>query len=414
MTNLSELSGGMARRASLALQLAQKKHVIVLDEPFTGLDPNAAKSVAKELVHLRNQYKTALLLISHEQEITSLIMDPSKTTNNQVVELQHVHHNNTTTHHHSHQGNLKGTTLVDRFTERLVDYIFWSLPLILLTFLACGLAIAMLSADSLSRIDVTDRVLMIVDQEVRPLLKLLTGGEEASPMALMGIKMKVRGMLNTAVPEAKATLYGLGIAKLFFLEIGPLITALLLCGRIGGSYAGKVATMQATSQTKLLQTLGINPIWWTLAPALGAAIIASPLLTVTGTALALVLGGIVGPRYGIGDTETYREQVRKAILPELRVTCNGCGGFLFGWSTTSVGENESVFVEIATWPPVFHWLKATVYILIILGVAETCARIQPNLTPRHVPHVITSAVVISSLLVIVADWGFSQLWLLRV
>ncbi len=33
----SELSGGMARRASLALQLAQRKHVIILDEPFAGL-----------------------------------------------------------------------------------------------------------------------------------------------------------------------------------------------------------------------------------------------------------------------------------------------------------------------------------------------------------------------------------------
>lgn len=32
---VTELSGGMGRRACLALQLAQKKHIIVLDEPFT-------------------------------------------------------------------------------------------------------------------------------------------------------------------------------------------------------------------------------------------------------------------------------------------------------------------------------------------------------------------------------------------
>jgi ABC-type transporter Mla maintaining outer membrane lipid asymmetry permease subunit MlaE len=292
--------------------------------------------------------------------------------------------------------------------ERLKDYVLWSLPLILLTFLACGLAIAMLSADSLSRINVTDHVLTIVDQEVRPLLKLLTGGEEASPMALLGIKMKVRSMLNTAVPEAKSTLYALGIAKLFFLEIGPLITALLLCGRIGGSYSGKVASMQATSQVKLLKTLGIDPVMWTLAPALAAAVIASPLLTLTGTALAIFLGGLVGPRYGVGNAEIYRNQVEKAIYPTLRVQFEGWAGF-----HTTV-ENESVLVELVTWPPIFHWLKATVYILIILGVAETCCRLQRNLTTRHVPHVITSSVVISSLLVIIADWGFSQLWLLRV
>ena len=45
----SQLSGGMARRASLALQLAQHKHVIVLDEPFAGLDFATAVGVAKEL-----------------------------------------------------------------------------------------------------------------------------------------------------------------------------------------------------------------------------------------------------------------------------------------------------------------------------------------------------------------------------
>jgi len=45
----TELSGGMARRASLALQLAQRKRVIVLDEPFTvrdageGLDADSAR-----------------------------------------------------------------------------------------------------------------------------------------------------------------------------------------------------------------------------------------------------------------------------------------------------------------------------------------------------------------------------------
>ena len=70
----SELSGGMVQCASLALQLAQKKHIVILDEPFTGLNEKAAKSVTKELVHLRVQYKTALLLISHELLIAALVI----------------------------------------------------------------------------------------------------------------------------------------------------------------------------------------------------------------------------------------------------------------------------------------------------------------------------------------------------
>ena len=71
------------------------------------------------------------------------------------------------------------------------------------------------------------------------------------------------------------------------------------------------------------------------------------------------------------------------------------------------------FVEIATYPPVYHLMKAKVFILIIMVVAETISRMRPDLTPRSVPSVITFSVVTAGLLVILADWGFSQLWLLR-
>lgn len=56
----TELSGGMARRAGSALQLGQRKHVIVWDEPFTGLDYDAVRSVAKELVHVCGAPRTRL------------------------------------------------------------------------------------------------------------------------------------------------------------------------------------------------------------------------------------------------------------------------------------------------------------------------------------------------------------------
>ena len=175
--------------------------------------------------------------------------------------------------------------------------------------ISCGLAISMLSADLLQRLDISAKVLDLVDNEVKPLIKMLTG-EEPSMIHMMGIRFKVNSLLNRTVPQAKATLYAIGLTKLFVLEVGPLLTALLLCGRIGGSYAGKVGTMQATNQNKLLKTLGVNPKWWTLYPSILAASVASPVLTVIGTGLALLLGGFVGPYYGIGggtsvDTNYY-------------------------------------------------------------------------------------------------------------
>eukprot|EP00986_Skeletonema_menzelii_P018688 scaffold26679_cov171-Skeletonema_menzelii.AAC.4 len=385
----SQLSGGMARRASLALQIAQHKHLIVLDEPFAGLDFSTAVGVAKELERIRRERGTALLLISHEPDIVDVVM-----------------------------GNA------------LLDYFLYSLPLILLTFLAAGLAIAMLSSDILRRVDVTDTVLTVVQREVKPLIQMFTGDEDVSPMYTMMINMKVKGMLNKTIPPAKATLYAMGMAKLFVLEIGPLITALLLSGRIGGSYAGEVATMQSTAQNKLLLTLGVSPVAWTFVPSLLASLLASPLLTMAGTALALEIGSHVAPKYGIGDVQGYRREVWDAIFVPLRLRGVTSWSENDGWEHGGKSLLESVYscldlrctfsdayldamIEITTHPAFFHLIKSVTFIAIIMAVSEVSARRKSDLTPRGVPKVITTSVVVGSLLVIFADWGFSQLLLKR-
>ena len=203
----SQLSGGMARRASLALQLAQHKHVIVLDEPFAGLDFATAVEVARELERIRTVRGTALLLISHEPEIVDVVMGKvvaskeSNTTDSSspsldgssVVTLQRRETDNdelTMSHKLCHP-SLFGKEAYHRFITKLLDYFLYSLPLILLTFVAAGLAIAMLSSDILRRVDVTDTVLSVVQREVKPLIQMLTGDENVSPMYTMMINMKV-------------------------------------------------------------------------------------------------------------------------------------------------------------------------------------------------------------------------------
>jgi ABC-type transporter Mla maintaining outer membrane lipid asymmetry permease subunit MlaE len=296
--------------------------------------------------------------------------------------------------------------------------------------LASGLAISMLSADILRRVDVTDTVLSIVSKEIKPVIQMFTGEEEVNPLYTMMINMKVKAMLDDTIPPAKAKLYALGMAKLFVLEIGPLITALLLSGRIGGSYAGEVATMQSTSQNKLLTTLGISPVVWTLLPSLTASWIASPLLTMAGTILALEIGAHVGPWYGIGIMSEYRTDVWDAITVPLRLRGVTSWSENEGWEHGGSTLMEAVYsfldlrctfsdsyvdamIEISTHPIIFHLIKSIVFMSIIMGVAEISARHDPNLTPRGVPKVITTSVVMGSLFIIFSDWAFSQLLLKR-
>jgi ABC-type transporter Mla maintaining outer membrane lipid asymmetry ATPase subunit MlaF/ABC-type transporter Mla maintaining outer membrane lipid asymmetry permease subunit MlaE len=450
----SELSGGMARRASLALQLAQHKHVIILDEPFAGLDHATGVGVARELERLRRERGTALLLISHEPEIVDIVMGEAAlaTTvtkdasghrdgaNGGVSSTRASSLRRTVTlnrRESDHDGSKVGSTLRhpsvfgkdahQRFMIMLLDYFLYSLPLILLTFLAAGLAISMLSADILRRVDVSDTVLSVVQREIKPLIQMFTGEEEVNPVYTMMINMKVRAMLNVTIPPAKASLYAMGMAKLFVLEIGPLITALLLSGRIGGSYSGEVATMQSTAQNKLLLTLGISPVMWTFAPSLLASWLASPLLTLAGTLLALEIAAHIGPMYGIGNIASYWQEVWDAVFLPLRLRGVVAWRENKGWvqplskSIYSCLDLRSTFsekysdalIEIATHPICFHLIKSVVFMTIIMGVAEVASRQNAELTPRDVPKVITTSVVGGSLLVIFADWGFSQLLLKR-
>eukprot|EP00804_Cyclotella_cryptica_P025629 CCRYP_002851-RA/>CCRYP_002851-RA protein AED:0.09 eAED:0.09 QI:193/1/1/1/1/1/2/708/393 len=235
----SELSGGMARRASLALQIAQDKRVIVLDEPFAGLDLVTAIGVAKELERLRKEKGTALLLISHEPEVVDVVMGKASKTEvlkrvsdvsrssssvddsslSTTVTLERRGSDYDYDNRYPKHPSTFGKDGRQRFILKVLDYFLYSLPLILLTFLAAGLAISMLSADILRRVDVTDTVLSIVGREIKPIIQMFTGEDEVNPMYTMMINMKVKGMLNQTVPPAKATLFALGMAKLSFWKL---------------------------------------------------------------------------------------------------------------------------------------------------------------------------------------------------
>jgi hypothetical protein len=129
----------------------------------------------------------------------------------------------------------------------------------------------------------------------RQIIETEFGGPESPLRALApAMAAAARRVVDTYAPDLKAALFAAGLAKLFVLELGPLLTALLLAGRIGGSYTGEVATMVATNQARLLTTLGVSPVAWTLAPAALAALLAAPLLTLLGTAIALAAGAVTG------------------------------------------------------------------------------------------------------------------------
>lgn len=77
-------------------------------------------------------------------------------------------------------------------------------------------------------------------------------------------------------------------------ELGPLLTALMLSGRIGANNTAELATMVVTEQLDALRALAINPIGYLIVPRFVAMVATFFLSTVFSDVLALIGAGAVG------------------------------------------------------------------------------------------------------------------------
>ena len=69
-------------------------------------------------------------------------------------------------------------------------------------------------------------------------------------------------------------------ALAFFVEIGPLVTALLVAGRVGSGIGAVLANMRATEQIDGIESLSIDAFKFLVIPRVAACILALPLLTI--------------------------------------------------------------------------------------------------------------------------------------
>lgn len=63
-----ELSGGQQQRVALARALAPRPPVVLLDEPFNGLDPELRPQMRREVARILRHLGTAAVLVTHDQE----------------------------------------------------------------------------------------------------------------------------------------------------------------------------------------------------------------------------------------------------------------------------------------------------------------------------------------------------------
>lgn len=67
------LSGGEKRKVALAGAMVMKPEMLILDEPFTGLDPKSKGEILEVLLKLNEKYGTALVVTTHEIDLVSVL-----------------------------------------------------------------------------------------------------------------------------------------------------------------------------------------------------------------------------------------------------------------------------------------------------------------------------------------------------
>ena len=134
-----------------------------------------------------------------------------------------------------------------------------------------------------------------------------------------------------------AKLYVGGVVALALArELGPVLTALMVGGRVGAGISAEIGAMQVTEQVDAIRSMGADPVQKLVLPRALAATLALPLLTALANVLGVVGGmAIAVTQFGI-TANFYIDNVFWAITLE-DVMAGLVKTFAFGWIIAMVG-----------------------------------------------------------------------------
>jgi len=163
----------------------------------------------------------------------------------------------------------------------------------------------------------------------------------------------------------------------FVLELGPVLTALVVAGRVGAGITAEIGSMAVTEQVDAIRAMGADPLQKLVLPRVIAATIGLPMLAVLADLLGMLGGMLIATQYGIGLNFYFQSVVKVVGIDDL---LNGLvKTFFFGWMIAMVGCH--------------------------LGLRTTGGTVG-------VGRATTKAVVIGSIAVLVSDFFLTKLLLL--
>ena len=94
-----------------------------------------------------------------------------------------------------------------------------------------------------------------------------------------------------------ASATGLMVTKAMMVELGPVLTAFMVTGRVGASMCATLGIMRVTEQIDALRSMAVNPLRYLVAPRFIAGLFTMPLLTIFSTLMGVIGGYMIAVGY---------------------------------------------------------------------------------------------------------------------
>src|SRR5215831_20223772 len=158
-------------------------------------------------------------------------------------------------------------------------------------------------------------------------------------------------------------------------ELGPVLAATMLAGRVGSSMAAELGTMRVTEQIDALSALGTNPIYYLVVPRFLACVLLIPLLTLMGDFMGVIGGAVVSTQILNVDSYAYWKHTRD-FVDSLDIFAGVFKSYFFGAAIALIschrGFNSSAGAEgvgkAATEAFVFSFI-AILFLDFVIGIA---------------------------------------------
>jgi len=137
-----------------------------------------------------------------------------------------------------------------------------------------------------------------------------------------------------------ANLVGVSITR----ELGPILTAIIVAGRSGSSFAAEIGSMKAAEEIDALISMGINPVRFLVVPKLIALMVMLPALTIFADAIGIFGGFLLSiTALGIHPYNYFQQTIQALLIKDILTGLTKA--WAFGIVITIVGSYEGFKVE---------------------------------------------------------------------